>query len=160
MAKWKQYVVVGIAASLSLLGCIADKNKVYDNFQEVNADKWSWHDAKSFTFTITEKNYAYDLICGLRITGSYNYSNIYLIYTLESKGVKMKELFQIQLSDKTGKWLGKGMSNLITYEQMMKQSLKLEPGVYTVKISQNMQDEEIQAVSDIGLKVIKSSKIY
>ncbi len=43
---------------------------------------------------------------------------------------------------------------------MMKQSLKLEPGVYTVKISQNMQDEEIQAVSDIGLKVIKSSKIY
>lgn len=159
MAMWKP-LLPAVAAAISMMGCMADNSKLLDEFQEIKGEKWSWHDPHSFTFTITEKDYVYDLVCGLRITGSYNYSNIWLVYTLEGPGIQTKEQFQIPLSDNTGKWLGKGMSNLISYEQLMKPNLRLQPGKYTVKFSQNMRDEQLAAVSDIGLKVIKISKVY
>jgi gliding motility-associated lipoprotein GldH len=100
------------------------------------------------------------MVCGLRISGSYAYSNIWLLYTVEGPDTKIKQQFQISLSDKTGKWLGKGMSNLLSYEQPILGNIKLKKGKYTVKISQNMREEELAAVSDLGLKIIKGSKIY
>lgn len=159
MALWKP-LIPAVAAALTLLGCTADDSKIFDEFKEIKSAQWSWHDPQTFSFEVTEKDYVYDLVCGLRITGSYNYSNIWLIYTIEGPGLQGKEQFQIQLSDNTGKWLGKGMSNLISYEQLMKPNVKLQPGKYTVSFSQNMRDEELSAVADIGLKVVKISKVY
>lgn len=155
----KQWIVA-VAAVALLCGCLADNNRIADEFRDVDEKAWNWHDPRSFTFEIREGGYMYDLFCGLRITGSYKYSNIWLIYTLDGPDHSVKKQFQIQLSDNTGKWLGKGMNNLISYEQRFEKGLKLKPGKYTVRFSQNMRDEALQAVSDIGLKVVKTGKVY
>lgn len=160
MIKRARAVAMFMLISLFLGGCMTDTNTVFDEFHEVNIKKWSWHEPQTFVFEVKEDNYVYDMICGLRISGSYAYSNIWLLYTVEGPDIKMKQQFQITLSDKTGKWLGKGMSNLLSYEQRFLGNIKLKKGKYTVKISQNMRDEELAAVSDLGLKIIKGSKIY
>jgi gliding motility-associated lipoprotein GldH len=152
--------IFGVLIALMLGGCMTDSNTVFDEFHEVNIKKWSWHEPQTFVFDVKEEGYVYDMVCGLRISGSYAYSNIWLLYTVEGPDTKIKQQFQITLSDKTGKWLGKGMSNLLSYEQLILGNIKLKKGKYTVKISQNMREEELAAVSDLGLKIIKGSKIY
>jgi gliding motility-associated lipoprotein GldH len=156
---FKQWIWA-VAAATFMSGCLADKNTVTDEFHEVNIEKWGWHQPHSFNFTITEQDYLYDFYCGLRITGSYKYSNIWLIYTLDGPEQSIKRQMQIQLSDNTGKWLGKGMNNLISFDRQFVKGLKLKPGKYTLKFFQNMRDEDLKAVSDIGLKVIRGSKVY
>lgn len=155
----KQWIQAVAAAAL-LSGCLADNNRIIDEFREVDEQVWNWHDPKTFSFEIKEADYLYDFYCGLRITGSYKYSNIWLIYTLEGPDQSGKKLFQIQLSDNTGKWLGKGMNNLLSFEQQFAKGVKLKPGKYTLKFSQNMRDEALASVSDIGLKVVRTTKVY
>lgn len=152
--------IVWMVLVLTVAGCSKDGRKLYDEFQPVNVNGWSWTDAKSFTFTIPDSSYLYEVHCGLRITGSYNYSNIYLLYSLEGNGVAARNLFQMTLSDNTGKWLGKGSSNLISYDHLMLANAKLKPGKYTIRVAQNMRDEMLKNVSDIGIYVTKGNKIY
>lgn len=147
-------------AFLLLPGCITERNKILDEFAEVNTNGWSWSDAKSFSFEITEPDYLYNLECALRITGSYKYSNIWMLYTLDGPNDAKKNQFQIQLSDNTGKWLGNGKSNLISYKTPFLQNIRLKKGKYTLKFNQNMRDEKLGAVSDIGLKIYKGNKVY
>lgn len=146
--------------SVSLFACKTDENKLYDEFKEADVNGWKWNDARSFTFEITDSSYLYDLECGLRITGGYKYSNIWLLYTIEGNGITKKNQFDITLSDNTGKWLGKGMSNLLSYKKVFLHNVPLKPGKYTIRFTQNMWDEKLESVSDIGLKVYKTTRVY
>lgn len=145
---------------LALGACKSRENKILDEFQEVNADGWGWNDGKSFSFEIEDSNYLYSLECDLRISGGFRYSNIWLLYTLDGPQTATKNQFQIQLSDNTGKWLGEGKSNLIAFRQVFLADKKLKKGKYILKLNQNMRDDKLRFVSDIGLKIYRSNRIY
>lgn len=51
------------------------------------------------------------------------------------------------------------MSNLITYSKPTYIQQKLAPGTYTWTISQNMRDEKLGGVVDVGIKVEKGQPI-
>ncbi len=154
------FIVRLLTVILCFASCKDNKNKLLDEFKEVNQEGWNWTEAKSFAFEITDTTYLYSLECGLRITGSYKYSNIWLLYTIDGPNASLKNQFQIPLSDNTGKWLGVGKSNLISYDQPFIQNAKFKKGKYTLKLNQNMRDEKLGSVSDVGLKIYKGNKIY
>ena len=143
-----------------LHACSTDENVVLNTFEKTDAGGWQWKQGKQFTFTVEDTTYYYALSCGLRINSGYSYSNIWLLYKLNGPGISHKNQFEVVLSDNTGKWLGKGQGNLISYEKSFDGRLKLKPGKYTVEIAQNMRDEKLAGVSDVGLKVVKAGKIY
>jgi gliding motility-associated lipoprotein GldH len=143
-----------------LQSCSTDPNVVFNKFEKVDAGGWQWSQGKKYTFTIEDSTSYYILDCGLRITTGYSYSNIWLLYNLEGPSIKQKNQFEVVLSDNTGKWLGTGQGNLISYEKPFTGRLKLKPGQYTLQISQNMRDEKLTGVSDVGFKVTKAGKIY
>ena len=149
-----------IPAVLSFQACSTDENVVLNTFEKTDAGGWHWKQGKQFTFTVEDTTYYYALSCGLRINSGYSYSNIWLLYRLNGPGISQKNQFEVVLSDNTGKWLGKGQGNLISYEKPFDGRLKLKPGKYTVEIAQNMRDEKLSGVSDVGLKVVKAGKIY
>lgn len=149
-----------LAATSFLSSCSTDPNVVSNRFEKADASGWYWGQGKKFTFTIEDSNYYYALNCGLRITSGYSYSNIWLVYKLDGPSLSQKNQFEVVLSDNTGKWTGKGEGNLISYEKTFAGGLKLKPGQYTLEISQNMRDEKLSGVSDVGLKVVKAGKIY
>jgi gliding motility-associated lipoprotein GldH len=140
--------------------CTTDENVVLNTFEKTDAGGWQWKQGKKFTFTVEDSTYYYSLICGLRIQTGYSYSNIWMVYKLDGPVSSQKNQFEIVLSDNTGKWLGKGQGNLISYEKSFVSGLKLKPGQYTVELAQNMRDEKLSGVSDVGLKVVKTGKIY
>jgi gliding motility-associated lipoprotein GldH len=143
-----------------LHSCASDDQVVLNKFEQTDVSGWQWSQGKKFTFTIEDSTYYYAFSCGLRINSGYSYSNIWMLYKLDGPYLSQKNQFEVVLSDNTGKWLGKGQGNLISYEKMFVSRLKLKPGQYTLEISQNMRDEKLSGVSDVGLKVIRAGKIY
>lgn len=148
--------------------CGLPENTISEEFQTTEKGIWGWKDTKSFNFDIEDTSHYYNIYCGLRLNGTYNYSNIWLIYELsETKQdsnntitlKSQKKQFQIELADQTGRWLGKGMSNLISYEQLLLNKIKLKKGHYTFKLSQNMREDLLSGVSDVGIKVEKGQPI-
>lgn len=160
---YRLFSIIGIVVLLTFPvfhSCTTDQSVLLNKFEKAEVSGWNWGQGKKFTFTIEDSTYYYSLSCGLRITSGYSYSNIWLLYRLDGPVVSQKEQFEIVLSDNTGKWLGKGQGNLISYEKPFAGRLKLKPGIYTLEIAQNMRDEKLTGVSDVGLKVIKAGKIY
>ena len=149
-----------IPAVLLFQACSTDEHVVLNSFEKTETAGWHWKEGKQFTFTVEDTTYYYALSCGLRISSGYSYSNIWLLYKLNGPGISHKNQFEVVLSDNTGKWLGKGQGNLISYEKPFDGRLKLKPGKYTVEIAQNMRDEKLSGVTDVGLKVVKAGKIY
>ncbi len=160
---YRLFSIIGIVVLLTFpvfQSCTTDQSVLLNKFEKAEVSGWNWGQGKKFTFTIEDSTYYYSLSCGLRITSGYSYSNIWLLYRLDGPVVSQKEQFEIVLSDNTGKWLGKGQGNLISYEKPFAGRLKLKPGIYTLEVAQNMRDEKLTGVSDVGLKVIKAGKIY
>lgn len=139
--------------------CDMPKNTLAEEFQEIPNKTWSWSDSKTFTFTIDDSTHYTNLYLGLRIQGTYAYSNIWLISQIQGNNTNTKQQVQIELADQTGRWLGEGMSNLITYLKPVYIQTKLAPGTYTWTLSQNMRDEKLNGVVDIGIKVEKGQPI-
>ena len=148
--------------------CGLPENTISEEFQTMEKGIWGWKDTKRFHFNIEDTSHYYNIYCGLRLNGTYNYSNIWLIYELsetqqDSNNTitlkSQKKQFQIELADQTGRWLGKGMSNLISYEQLLLTKIKLKKGHYTFKLSQNMREDLLSGVSDVGIKVEKGQPI-
>jgi gliding motility-associated lipoprotein GldH len=140
-------------------GCNKPENTMAEEFQEIQNNTWLWSDSKTFTFSIDDSTHFSNFYIGLRIQGTYAYSNIWLISQIQGNNTNIKEQVQITLADQTGRWLGEGMSNLISYQQPVYLQKKLAPGTYTWTVSQNMRDEKLIGVADIGIKVEKGQPI-
>lgn len=143
-----------------LFGCKPSENIVYEKFEKVNTKAWNWKEGKKFEFEITEDQHVYSLFSSLRITSSYKYSNIWMLYTLKGPNNYLKrDQFQLILSDDIGKWKGQGVSNLISFREPFLLNQKLPKGKYTIEFWQNMRDENLLEVNNIGLQVLRGQLI-
>lgn len=143
----------------SFLGCNMPQNTLAEEFQPIENKTWKWSDSKSFTFTIDDTSHYYNFSVGLRIQGTYAYSNIWMISQIQGNNTNIKEQIQVEIADQTGRWLGKGMSNLITYEKPIYIQKKLAAGTYTWSLSQNMRDELLTGIVDVGIKIEKGQPV-
>ncbi len=156
MRTW--FMVFGLLAIT--WGCSPSKNIVYEEFESVDPSGWDWKDGKSFSFVIEDDQHFYNFIHGLRITSDYAYSNIWMIYIINGPdGFKRKEQFQVTLSDNIGKWKGKGISNLISFQSPIITNVKLKKGKYTIQFFQNMRDQKLKDVNNVGLQIIRGQLI-
>lgn len=145
---------------LGMSACRPSENIVYEEFTDVDAAGWNWDAGKSFSFEVTDETHAYNLLSGLRITSEYAYSNIWMLYSLKGpNGYFRKDQFQLVLSDNIGRWKGKGVSNLISYQEAFLNQLQLKKGKYTLTIFQNMRDENLESVNNLGLQVVRGQLI-
>lgn len=157
--NFKTIYTLGLFSLMFLTNCSVPQNTIAEEFQSIEASTWKWSDAKTFTFNIDDSTHYYNLSIGLRINGTYSYSNIWLISQLKGNNLNNKSQVQIELADQTGRWLGDGMSNLISYKQPAIVQKKLPIGTYTWSISQNMRDESLLGAADIGIQVEKGQPI-
>lgn len=146
------------AASIFLSRCSVPENIIAEEFSNISDNTWKWNDSKSFTFTIKDSNHYNNFYIGLRINGTYAYSNLWIISQIQGNNTNLKEQIQISIADQTGRWLGKGMSNLIIYNQRVGVKKKLAPGTYTWTLSQNMRDEKLLGIADVGIKIDKGQQ--
>ena len=141
---------------LVITGC-SDKNKVIDQNSEVPNNNWTYLNKFKYDVKIDDESLNYNLYLNLRVTADYKYSNLFVL--ISETGPRLKpaiKRFEFTLANKDGEWLGDGSGNLYSYQIPFITNYKFpSKGVYHFYIEQNMRDNPLREVSDVGLRVEK-----
>jgi gliding motility-associated lipoprotein GldH len=134
-----------------------DQKRVFEDFKTLPSAIWNKDSTKVFSFSIFENKQKYNLLISVRNDISYSYSNLWLfVETIKPDGSISKETIDVAVAESDGKWLGKGFGGAKTLQ------VKFHPdfnfpfnGIYKIKISHGMRDENLKGVRDIGFRVEK-----
>ncbi|MBB6129438.1 gliding motility lipoprotein GldH [Mucilaginibacter lappiensis] len=143
---------------IALLSSCTNSNWVMDNNTPITDHNWSYVNRIRFDCKIDDESAAYNLYLNLRVTDNYKYSNLFvLIYeTPPDKKVSVTR-YEVKLAGRDGEWFGKGSGNLYSYQVPFKTNIKFPvKGNYHFEIEQNMRDNPLHEISDVGLRVEKA----
>lgn len=152
----KVYYFLFAAIVLAASGC-TDRNAVIDQNTAIADHNWSYSNKIVYPVKIEDEKAAYNLYMNLRVTADYKYSNLFVLISQTGPGKKKQiKRYELKLANKDGEWLGKGSGNLYSYQVSFLTNYKFAAkAVYTFSIEQNMRDNPLKEVSDVGLRVEK-----
>jgi gliding motility-associated lipoprotein GldH len=150
------YIVPAII--ILFCGSCSDPNAIVDKSTEIDNHNWSYTNLVKYDVTIDNPRIDYNVSLNLRVTGDYRYSNLFVLFHQSGPGLKPKTTrFEFKLADQNGEWLGTGSGNLYSYQIPFLTHYKFPAkGVYHFAIEQNMRDNPLHEVSDVGLRVEKA----
>lgn len=140
------------------VGC-TDPKAVLDESTEIANNNWQYGNKLKFDVPIEDANLDYNLYLNLRVTADYKYSNIFVVlYESGGNFTKPKATrFEFKLATATGEWLGKGSGSMYSYQIPFKTHYRFPvKGKYHFELEQNMRDNPLRAISDVGLRVEKA----
>ncbi len=153
---------VSIFSCLTLFGAIllltpgcTDNRAFIDQNTAVADHNWSYLNKFKYDVKIDDEKKAYNLYMNLRVTADYKYSNLFVLITQSGPDKRSKTTrYELKLASRDGEWLGAGSGNLYSYQLPFKTNYKFPAkGVYHFYIEQNMRDNPLREVSDVGLRV-------
>ena len=155
---FKRIAFLLIVLTCSFLYSCQDNNAVVDVNQAITNRTWSYVNKIRVPVSITDKSASYNVLINLRHTGDYKYSNIFMLIHAKGPGGKViSERKEFKLAYPDGQWLGKGSGNLYSYQLAFKSDYRFpENGTYVFEIEQNMRDNPLKEIADVGLRVEKT----
>jgi gliding motility-associated lipoprotein GldH len=160
-SKNRTLLVVLSALAIALFSA-CDKSAIYNSSEVLNDGKWVETDTLFAEFEVTDSLHYHSVLLLARFNSLYPYSNIYFkVHLAGPKGQRMTEIKSYDITDKSGKWLGKGFSDLHSYELPLFSDLPLKLfGTYKVKVIPYMRKDVINGVHDRGIKVNLGQEIF
>ncbi|WP_256011035.1 gliding motility lipoprotein GldH [Desertivirga xinjiangensis] len=142
-----------LLCSIYLVGCT--DSALIDTSTEITGKNWSYIKRVTFPVKIDNANKLYNVYFNLRHTADYKYSNIFVLIHQRSPGLKtITERREFQLAYPDGEWLGSGSGNLYSYQLLFKEKYKFpKAGTYVFEFEQNMRDNPLREISDVGIRV-------
>lgn len=117
-------------------------------------NNWSYAKNVTTTFEVKDSGLAYHLSFKIRNNTAYRYSNIYVVMRLKGDSLSKNTRYQFQLAKADGEWLGKGSGDLYSNTfSLLKNFHFPKAGKYTLEVEQNMRDNPLVGISDVGLTV-------
>lgn len=132
-------------------------NAVIDTNQSIADKKWVYTNTAKAEFEVTDTLKAHQVNFKLRINTEYRYANLFVLATFKDAKNQKKIRYQFKLAKADGTWLGKGSGDLYSYTfPLLKNHRFADTGKYHIEIEQNMRDNPLIGVSDIGIVVTKN----
>jgi gliding motility-associated lipoprotein GldH len=145
--------------SIGVLFNACDTNRVFENYQSFKDDNWYINQKPCFYVDIQDSTSEHTIYFNLRHTGKYKYSNLFVLFTIQGpKAQAETKRLEFKLAEPDGKWLGSGLGDM--YANQIKIMDKVEfprKGVYSFSIEQNMRDNPLAGIEDVGVKIEKSN---
>jgi len=146
-----------IYSFLIVLGFSACNNHaIYDKSITIKNREWFYDQKPQFEVQVNDSTLKYNIYINLRHTNEYDYSNLYLL--IHEKGSKLQDTTyrkEIKLAELDGKWIGKSAASLYEVEYLAKENYTFpDTGKYTFTLEQNMRENPLKNIVDIGIKVI------
>ncbi|RZK15065.1 MAG: gliding motility lipoprotein GldH [Pedobacter sp.] len=139
-----------LVASL-FIGCTAN---VIDSNVEIPDRKWTYRNHIITPFEIKDNQKAYNVYFKLRHTAEYKYSNIFILAHFKDGKDMVNQRFEFQLAKNDGEWLGSGSGNVFSYTLPLLENHRFpRNGKFEIEIEQNMRDNPLAEVSDVGILV-------
>lgn len=127
---------------------------VVDTNQSMENNRWLYANTAKAEFDIKDTTKPYQVNFKLRINTEYRYSNLYVLATMKDAKSRKRIRYQFKVAKEDGAWLGKGSGDLYTYSfPMLKNHRFADTGKYSIEIEQNMRDNPLLGVSDVGIEV-------
>lgn len=159
--KQARNILSGIALlwlMVMVSGC-SDPNGVFDQNTSIGNRNWSYVNPIKYNVKIDDISVPYNLYLNVRVTGDYKYSNLFVLVHTTGPQLKPEVMrYEIHLASNTGEWLGSGTGNLYSIRESFKTNYRFPvKGIYHFEIEQNMRDNPLHEVSDMGMRVEKAS---
>lgn len=138
-----------------MLFVACSNSALVDTFHTVNKAGWAYDEVFTDSVTISNPDYYHQNAINLRINGDYAYSNLWIKLKIASQSGKVREeKLNLQLAEKTGKWLGSGLGDVVTFQipVLGKYNFK-ESGTHTITVEQYMRLEKLPNVESVGIKI-------
>lgn len=146
--------VVTLLLCFILCSCTPSSDVVFHTFKSVNPSGWLKYDSLTYTIPIHKKE---DLIyeLELRHLAHYKYKDLILSLThnFNDSTHWQSDTLSISLADNEGRWIGIGLGSIFQIEDTLYIKKSQQPGNYTLKITQLMNDNFIKGIHDIGLRI-------
>lgn len=134
-----------------------DQKRVFESYQSVKDDAWYINQKPTFYLDITDTTSEHTVYFNIRHTGVYKYSNLFVLFTVQGPKAKPEtQRLEFKLAEADGKWLGSGLGDIYSNQIKIMDNVKFpRKGVYSFSIEQNMRDNPLLGVEDIGVRVEK-----
>ena len=120
-------------------------------------NQWSYDDLLVSSYEVQDTIKKYDLALKVNHSLEYAYQNIYLnVETTFPDGKKISNPLSLNLSDKTGIWLGKCGSNNCDITFSLQDNFRFQSiGKHEFSIGQFSREDQLEGISDIELIVFE-----
>lgn len=139
-----------------------NNNVIIDVYEDLPAEGWKYEDSVSLEFDIEDTTHYYQVFVNLQIHANYAWENFFTKMTVISpSGEVNTESVELILAEKSGKWKGSGLGDIITYQEaVQKRKTFKQSGTYKVILQQNMREEPWENVKSIGIRIEKQEEIF
>jgi len=140
---------------ISTIFIACEDHAIVDVNKDISSRNWSYIKKVSVPVKINDINKTYNLYMNLRHTADYKYSNIFvLVREIAPGGRQSVKRQEFQLAYPDGEWLGSGSGNLYSYQLPFREKYKFPvPGTYVFEFEQNMRDNPLREINNVGLRV-------
>lgn len=154
--------ILVLAMLLAFTSC--DSNRVYDQYTALENNTWSSTTPVEFEFQVSDTISRNNLYINIRNNNDYAFSNLFLITHLNfPDGKKIVDTLEYEMADKTGRFLGAGLSEVKESKLFYKEgSIFPMTGDYKVSIHQAMRKngvvegiESLDGITDVGFRIEK-----
>ena len=134
-------------------------NYTYNEIVEIEDAKWYKDEIAHFEVEINDSLGSQNFILNLRNNTDYRYSNLFIFMTTYfPNGNVTRDTIECVLADQTGRWLGKGWSNIKENEILLKSDLRFPlTGKYEFYIQQAMRQDTLEGIESVGLIIEKAN---
>ena len=144
-------IATGVVFLLSACG----KNVLYEQNERIPSAIWNKDQILEFPVDVEDTLSAHHIYINVRNLNNYPLSNLFLFVNIQSPdGLYNRDTVQCFLAEPSGKWLGKGFGNVWSNRFRYKTNIRFPvSGVYLFQIEQSMRIEDLEGISDVGLRV-------
>jgi gliding motility-associated lipoprotein GldH len=157
MPQNKQTLFFGVLLAVSLVSC---GQVLFQESQTVPNKNWEIGNNITFDVEVKDTMVGYDFYIDLRNEANYPYANIYMfVNTIFPSGKSAKDTVECILADRTGRWLGNGLGDVIDNHILFKENIRFpNKGTYSFAFEQGMRNEALPAIIDVGISIEKHTK--
>jgi len=149
--KKQSFLLVFLLFTAFLSGC---SSNVIDSNEEIPDRKWTYRNHFKVPFEIKDSNKSYNVYFKLRHTADYRYANIFILVHFKDQKDKVTRRYQFKLAKNDGEWLGSGSGNIFNYTfPLLTNHRFLHSGKFEIEIEQNMRDNPLLEIVDVGLLI-------
>lgn len=143
--------------TLSIVGCT---EVMFQESQSIPNKNWEQDSNIQFNVEVTDTMTGYDFYIDLRNEGDYPYANIFMFVTTTfPSGKSARDTVECILADKTGRWLGTGLGDVLDNHILFKENVRFpNSGTYVFEFEQGMRTESLPSVLDLGISLEKHKR--
>lgn len=140
---------------LSFTGC--RPGTVFDKSLSLEDDTWNSDRILRFEVDIKDTLHYHKIYLNLRHSTGYRFANLFLfINSTFPDGKEARDTVECILAEPSGKWLGKGISNIKDNQVLLRRGLRFpQQGTYIFEFEQAMREQELEGIMDVGLRIAR-----